>query len=260
MPYEFIKVEREDHVTWIILNRPEVMNAISPPMHLELQKAFDEFAADPDQWVGIVTGAGQRAFSAGSDLKGIAAGGRAPYPPSGYAGLIGRFDLDKPLIAAVNGVAIGGGFEIALACDLIIASETASFGLPEPKVGLAAVGGGLFNLSRQIPLKQAMGIVLTGRRVSAQEGLALGFVNEVVAADGLATAARRWASDILACSPMSIRASKQAVVRGLAEPSVQAALLAQATYPAMVAMKESEDCQEGPRAFVEKRPPIWRGR
>ncbi|MES2034209.1 MAG: enoyl-CoA hydratase-related protein, partial [Pseudomonadota bacterium] len=177
MAYEFIKVDREGPVTIFTLNRPEVMNALHSPMHFELDEAFNAFAADPDQWVGIVTGAGERAFSAGNDLKHQATGGKMGSPPSGFAGLTSRFDLDKPLIAAVNGVAMGGGFEIALACDLIIASDNAVFALPEPKVGLAALAGGLHRLPRQIGLKQAMGMILTARRVSAVEGKELGFVN-----------------------------------------------------------------------------------
>jgi crotonobetainyl-CoA hydratase len=221
---------------------------------------FDAFAADPDQWVAIVTGAGDRAFSAGNDLKYQAAGGKLSWPKSGFAGLTARFDLDKPLIAAVNGIAMGGGFEIALACDIIVASEAAVFALPEPRVGLAALAGGLHRLPREIGAKQALGMILTGRRVSAAEGKALGFVNEVVPAAGLMEAAKAWAKQILELSPMSIRASKQAVYRGLAESSLADALANQRSYPAIAAMSKSEDFIEGPRAFAEKRPPQWKGK
>ncbi|MFP5449563.1 MAG: enoyl-CoA hydratase-related protein [Alphaproteobacteria bacterium] len=260
MDYDFISVERDGPVTVVTLNRPEVMNALHSPAHHELHAAFDAFAADPDQWVAIVTGAGERAFSAGNDLKHQATGGGMGLPPSGFAGLTERFDLTKPLIAAVNGVAMGGGFEIALACDLIIAAETATFALPEPRVGLAALAGGLHRLPRQIGEKQAMGMILTGRRVSAAEGRELGFVNEVVPASDLMTAARRWAAQICELSPMSIRASKEAVFKGLDEPSVQAAMAAQMRYPAISAMLRSEDFKEGPMAFAQKRPPQWKGR
>lgn len=260
MSYQFIKVERDGPITIFTLNRPEVMNALHSPMHFELDEAFNAFAADPDQWVGIVTGAGDRAFSAGNDLKNTAAGGDMSSPPSGFAGLTSRFDLDKPLIAAVNGVAMGGGFEIALACDLIVAAETAVFALPEPRVGLAALAGGLHRLPRQIGLKQAMGMILTGRRVSAKEGAALGFVNEVVPAAELMAAARRWAAQICECSPMSIRASKEAVFKGLDEPTLEAAIKGQNKYPAVAALFRSEDLKEGPRAFAEKRAPQWKGR
>ena len=260
MAYEFIKVDREGPVTIVTLNRPEVMNALHSPAHHELHAAFDAFAADPDQWVAIVTGAGDRAFSAGNDLKHQAGGGGMGLPPSGFAGLTERFDLTKPLIAAVNGVAMGGGFEIALACDLIVAADTATFALPEPRVGLAALAGGLHRLPRQIGQKQAMGMILTGRRVSAAEGANLGFVNEVVPAAELMGAARRWAAQICELSPMSIRASKEAVFKGLDEPSLAAAMGAQMRYPAISAMLRSEDFKEGPRAFAEKRAPKWQGR
>jgi crotonobetainyl-CoA hydratase len=260
MAYDFITVAREGAITILTLNRPEVMNALHSPMHFEMAQALDDFAADPDQWVAIITGAGERAFSAGNDLKWQAGGGELRTPPSGFAGLTSRFDLAKPLIAAVNGVAMGGGFEIALACDLIIAAEGAVFALPEPKVGLAALAGGLHRLPRAIGLKRAMGMILTARRVSAREGLELGFVNEVVPAADLMTAARRWAGLITDCSPMSIRASKAAVLRGLDEPTLQNAILGQGKYPEVAALFRSADLVEGPRAFAEKRAPKWTGR
>lgn len=257
---QFITVEKAAHVTTVTLNRPKVMNAINAAMHNELQSAFDAFAADDDQHICVITGAGERAFCAGSDLKAAVADGHRDYPKSGYAGLIERFDCPKPFIAAVNGVALGGGFEVALACDIIIASDTASFGLPEPLVGAVALGGGLHRLARQTGLKQAMGMILTSKRVSAAEGLALGFVNEVVAPGELASATERWCAAILKASPMSIRASKETVMRGLDESGVEAAMRAQDGYPAFAAWKTSEDALEGPRAFAEKRKPVWTGR
>ena len=260
MAYEFIKVDREGPVTIFTLSRPEVMNALHSPAHFELDEAFNAFAADPDQWVGIVTGAGDRAFSAGNDLKHQAGGGKMGSPPSGFAGLTSRFDLDKPLIAAVNGVAMGGGFEIALACDLIVASEAATFALPEPRVGLAALAGGLHRLPRMIGQKQALGMILTGRRVSAAEGQTLGFVNEVTKPDELMATARRWAAQICELSPMSIRASKEAVYKGLDEPTLEAAIKGQNRYPAVAALFKSEDFVEGPMAFAQKRAPNWKGR
>ena len=258
--HEFCTVAREGHLTIITLNRPEVMNAIHAPASAELAGVFDDFAADPEQWVGIVTGAGERAFSAGNDLKYQAAGGKMTWPETGFAGLTSRFDLDKPLIAAVNGIAMGGGFEIALACDLIVAAEAAVFALPEPRVGLAALAGGLHRLPREIGAKRALGMILTGRRVSATEGHTLGFVNEVVPQGELMAAAKKLAAQILELSPMSIRASKQAVYRGLEEPSVAAALKAQNRYPAVSAMFKSADFIEGPMAFAQKRPPQWKGK
>jgi enoyl-CoA hydratase/carnithine racemase len=256
---QFITVGHADRTTTITLNRPEVMNAINAEMHHELQAAFDAFGADPDQFICVVTGAGDRAFCAGSDLKAASRDGHRDYPKNGYAGLIERFDCPKPIIAAVNGVALGGGFEVALACDIIIASDTASFGLPEPLVGAVALGGGLHRLARQIGLKQAMGMILTSKRVSAAEGLSLGFVNEVVPAEDLPAAAARWCTEILRASPMSIRASKETVMRGLDAGGVEIAMANQAHYPAFAAWAKSEDAKEGPRAFAEKRAPIWKG-
>lgn len=256
--FEFCKTERDGKLYIVTINRPEVMNACHPPTHVELEKAFDEFAADPELWVAIVTGAGDRAFSAGNDLKFQAAGGKRERPRTGFGGITSRFDLNKPVIAAVNGVAMGGGFEIALACDLIIASDNAIFALPEPLVGLAAAAGGMHRLPRMIPQKQAMGMMLTGRRVGAEEGQQLGFVNEVVPQAELMDAARRWADLILACSPMSIRATKEAVYKGFDEDNIETAITT--IYPGMRALYDSEDFVEGPLAFSEKRPPDWKGR
>lgn len=262
MAYEFCTVEREGPLTIVTINRPEVMNAVHPAANHELAEVFDAFAADPDQWVAIITGAGDRAFSAGNDLKATAASGRAAQsqPASGFGGLTSRFDLQKPVIAAVNGLAMGGGFEIALACDLIIADERAVFALPEPRVGLAALASGLHRLPRTIGEKAAMGMILTGRRVPAAEGQALGFVNAVAPAGEALKVAKDWAAQILECSPMSIRASKDAVQRTMAEPSVQAGLANQNAYPGIKALFASEDLREGPLAFAEKRPPKWAGR
>lgn len=258
--HEFCKVERDGKLTTITINRPDVMNSLHPPANFELAKVMDEFAADPDQWVAIITGAGDKAFSAGNDLKYQAAGNPITVPPTGFAGLTSRFDLTKPVIAAVNGLAMGGGFEIALACDIIVAAETAIFALPEPRVGLAALAGGLHRLPREIGTKRALGMILTGKRVSAAEGMALGFVNDVCKPGESVTTAKKIASQILECSPMSVRASKQAVYRGLTEPSLEAAIEGQRKYEAIRAMFTSEDLIEGPMAFAQKRSPQWRGK
>jgi enoyl-CoA hydratase/carnithine racemase len=261
---EYSKVDIDGRLMIVTIDRPDVMNALHPMASQELSDAFDEFAANPDLWVAIITGAGDRAFSAGNDLKYHAelrarTGKRPVSPPKGFGGLTFRHDLDKPVIAAVNGVAMGGGFEIALSCDLIIASDKARFALPEPRVGLAAGGGGLQRLPRQVPLKKAMGMLLTGRHVSAQEGYDIGFVTAVVPHSDLMQEARRWAAMILQCSPMSVRATKQAVMRSLDVPSVEMAVR-NMNYPAYVALTTSEDTVEGPKAFAEKRKPDWKGR
>lgn len=256
--YEFVTTETDGHLLIVTMNRPDRMNALHPPANEELAKVFDAFAADPELWVAIITGAGDRAFCAGNDLRWQAEGNAITVPETGFAGLTARYDLDKPVIAAVNGVAMGGGFEIALACDLIIASDNAKFALPEPKVGLAALAGGLHRLPRQIGLKKAMGMILTGRHVPAEEGQALGFVNEVTSQEDLMARAKDWASQIMACSPMSIRASKQVAMKGLDTADFKEAF--EGRYPAVSALFKSEDLMEGPRAFAEKRAPVWKGK
>ena len=254
---EFCLVEKKDHIMTVRINRPDRLNALHPPGNAELGEVFDDFAADDDMWVAIITGEG-RGFSAGNDLRYQAEGGERVPMPRGFGGLTSRFDLHKPVIAAVNGVSMGGGFEIALACDLIIASEKAMFALPEPKVGLAALAGGLNRLPRQIGPKRALGMILTGRHVSPQEGKELGFVNEVVPHDELMDAAMRWANLILECAPLSIRASKDVVYKSLDSASLQDSMEAQ--YDSVKAMVGSEDFVEGPKAFSEKRPPNWQGK
>jgi len=257
---EFSKVEKDGKLWVVTIHRPEVMNSLHPPANRELAGVFDAFEKDPDAWVAIVTGAGDRAFSAGNDLKYQASGGdMRGQPESGFGGLTSRFTLDKPLIAAVNGVAMGGGFEIALACDLIVASDRAVFALPEPRVGLAALAGGLQRLPRMIPLKQAMGMILTGRRVSAEEGKQLGFVTDVAPHDELLKRARAWAEQILECSPLSVRASKQTALRSLGVAELRESM-ENGRYPAIADMVRSQDFIEGPKAFAEKRKPQWKGR
>ena len=261
---QYSRVEIDGRLLIVTINRPEVYNALHPMANQELSDAFDAFADNPELWVAIITGAGDKAFCAGNDLKYHAelrakTGGRPQTPPKGFGGLANRHDLDKPVIAAVNGVAMGGGFEIALAADIIIASDQARFALPEPRVGLAAGAGGMQRLSRQIPLKRAMGMMLTGRHVSAREGYELGFVTAVVPHAQLMAEARNWAAQILECSPMSIRATKQVVTRSLDVPALEIAMR-NLNYPAYVAMTKSEDTIEGPKAFAEKRKPDWKGR
>ena len=256
--YKFCTVQDEGRVRIVTLNRPEVLNALHSEAHHEMEGVWDEFAARDDLWVGIVTGAGERAFSAGNDLKVTAAGKRGPAARTGFAGLCNRFDLDKPLIAAVNGVAMGGGFEIALACDIIIAAENAIFALPEPRVGLIAGAGGVHRLPRMIPQKQALGMILTGRRVPAKEGMELGFVTAVVPEGQALAEAMKWAEMILECSPMAVRTSKQAVYRGMNEPTLRDAL--NTRYPMQDVMMKSEDMIEGPKAFAEKRKPNWKNK
>jgi enoyl-CoA hydratase/carnithine racemase len=255
--YEFIKTATRGRVFIVTMARPQVMNALHPPASYEMAEAWDRFEADPELWVGIITGEGERAFCAGNDLKYTAAGGEFKAAPSGFGGLTNRLDCHKPIIAAVNGIALGGGFEIALSTDIIIASETARFGLPEPKVGLAALAGGMQRLPRQIGLKNAMGLLLTGRHFDAKEAYRLGLVQEVAPAADLMTRAMAWAEEIAACAPLSVRATKEVAMGSLGYPLKEALSM---QFEGIRTLFHSEDFIEGPRAFAEKRKPNWKGR
>lgn len=255
----FINIERRGRITIFTINRPESMNAMNRLAHFEMNEQFDAFAADPEQWVAIVTGAGDRAFCAGNDLKQKLEPGQESTPPKKFGGLTARFDLNKPVIAAVNGLALGGGFELALACDLIVAAENAMFGLPEVKVGLAAMGGGLLRLPLHVGPKRAMEMILTAERISAQQAQDMGIVNKVVPAGQALPAAIELAETILTASPLSVRASKAVIRRGL-EADLQKAMTEHLDYPEIIEMRNSEDAKEGSRAFAEKRTPEWQGR
>jgi enoyl-CoA hydratase/carnithine racemase len=210
-------------------------------------------------WVAILTGAGDKAFSAGNDLRYTAEHGMdmVRTPESGFGGITSRTTCWKPIIAAVNGYALGGGFEIALACDVIVAADHARVGLPEVRVGLMPGAGGVHRLPRMIPQKIAMGYMLTGRHMTAQEALRWGVVNEVVPLAELMPTAMRWANEMLEGAPLSVRAVKQAALMGLGQPLETALAM---NYPAVLRMRRSEDTVEGPRAFAEKRKPRWQGR
>jgi len=257
--FAHILVQRDEAILWITINRPKALNALNPQAHREVSAALDGFAADPALRVAVITGAGERAFCVGSDLKARAAANADDHPPTGFGGISHRFDLAKPVIAAVNGLALGGGVEIVAACDLAIAADHAEFALPEPRVGLAALGGGgLQRLARDLPLKYAMELVLTGRRFGAEEAKRIGLINDVAPRAELTARVRKTAELIIEGAPLAIEASKQVMLQSLALPDLEAAL--HARYPAAERMLASADAKEGQRAFVEKRKPRWQGR
>jgi crotonobetainyl-CoA hydratase len=247
----------------VTIDRPHVLNALNQAAQAALAAVWDDVRDDPDIRVAILTGTGDRAFCTGTDLKDPADEAvRGPAylvagPPLGAGGLSLRRDLLKPVIAAVNGLALGTGFELALACDLIVAAEHAEFGFPEPRVGYMALDGGITMLVRQVAFKRAMGLLLTGRRITAREGYEAGFVNEVLPREALMAAAERWAAEILACAPLAVEATKQ-----LARETLDLPLWAAPRYFPRSVMQAvvSEDAREGVQAFRERRPPRWQRR
>ena len=254
-----IRVHRRGRITIFTIDRAEAMNALDRAGHFELSDRLDAFAADPEQWIVILTGAGERAFCAGNDLKQQLQPGEALVPPTGFGGLTGRFDLTKPVIAAVNGLAFGGGFEMVLAADIAVAAAHARFALPEARVGLAAMAGGLLRLPLHVGPKRAAELVMTGKRLGADEALALGLINQVVPEGQALDAAVAIAETLLLASPLALRASKAVMARAFDEDMAEA-MAGHLAWPEIVAMMESEDAKEGPRAFTEKRAPAWRGR
>src|SRR4029077_8503917 len=256
--YEHVLVRRDGHLLAVTINRPEARNSLHPMANDELDHVFDAYFADDDLWVAILTGAGEKAFSAGNDLVYSASGKTIWVPKNGYAGLTSRAHMPKPVIAAVNGFAMGGGCEIALACHLVVADATARFALSEVRVGLVAGAGGLIRLPRTVPPKVATEMILTGRRIDAHEAREGGMVNRVVAPGTALEGARELAAEILAGSPTSVRISLEIMreTEGIAD-TIEAANRDTDTIDNLLV---TEDAQEGPAAFAQKRPPNWRNR
>jgi crotonobetainyl-CoA hydratase len=253
--------ELRDEVARVVIDRPEVLNAVDAATEKNLQEIWSALENEPEVRVVVLTGAGDKAFSVGADMKSEDAATGLEYwatpRPGGFGGIALRTTLEIPVIARVNGYALGGGFEMVLGCDLVVACDEAQFGFPEPAVGRMPLDGGMVLLPRLAPEKWAMGVLLTGRRVSAAEAHRVGLVNEVVPRSELDAAVERWISSILSCAPLSLRAIQQSVkrTRGLSPGEAQAMRL-----EAVVRALQSEDAEEGLRAFREKRPPRWRGR
>lgn len=271
MTYEYIKYQKKGHIAYITLNRPEKLNAVHPPMQMELWDALIDFNEDPDSWVAILSGAGDRAFCAGNDLKyrGEHPGEPSPWGPKYYSnpehpGPIGSLPTEiwKPIIAAVQGYAVGGGMEITLHCDVVIASEDAQFGVPEIKnVGGFPGGGGIFRLPRQVPYKIAMWMLLSGQFMSAKYMHSIGYVNEVVGADKLMETAEQYAQTLCGNPPIGVQTTKEVALRGLDLPIDHPPTAWQYQWEAVTArMRRSEDAEESRRAWLEKRKPEYHNR
>lgn len=256
--------EKQGQVAYITLNRPDVLNAMDLRMHEELVSIWDDFEADDTIRVGVLTGSGERAFSVGQDLRELAERQNKGLSTESSIGSVGnpgwprlteRFNRVKPLIAKVQGYAYGGGFELAMACDIIVATTDATFALPEAKLGLVAGAGGVFRLVRQMPFRVAMGYLMTGRPIDAEKAFSLGLVNDIVPAHGLDECVQGWVRDILRAAPLSIQAIQEIASKSISMPLEQAFAM---KYPQEERRKKSLDAREGPQAFVEKRQPLWR--
>ncbi|MEI8058406.1 MAG: enoyl-CoA hydratase-related protein [Actinomycetes bacterium] len=256
-----VRVEVDGQILIVTLDRPKA-NAVDAPTSRAIYEAFVQLRDDPDLRVGILTGAGDRFFCAGWDLKAAAAGeaADADWGGGGFAGITEFWDLGKPVIAAVNGMAFGGGFELALAADIVIAADHAVFALTEARLGLAADAGGLFIVPAIVPKPIAVELLITGRRLSADEAARLGLVNHVVPAGELMAKAREIALRIIESAPLSVAAILEVLeaTHGMNPQDGFARIRAGLPHYSKVA--SSEDAQEGARAFVEGRPPVWQGR
>ena len=251
----------QDHVATVTIDRPDRMNAVDAATEAELMRIWSEIEQNRNVRVVVLTGSGERAFCTGADMKGGSGVSGLEYwaapRPGGFGGIALRDTLDVPVIARVNGHALGGGMEMVLGCDIVVAADNATFGLPEPRVGRLALDGGIAMLPRRIPHVLAMGMLLTGRRIAATEAHSFGLINEVVPKAELDAAVARWVADILACAPLSVRAIKQMVRAGEGLTPLEAQRL---RLPALVEALKSSDQDEGVKAFQEKRAPQWRGR
>ncbi|MFL2761723.1 MAG: enoyl-CoA hydratase-related protein [Dehalococcoidia bacterium] len=272
MQFEYLTYSKESHIVTLTLNRPERLNSISPPMNLELWEALNTFREDKDAWVCILTGAGDRAFCAGNDLKwrsenpgvetpGIIPGTEYQSNPKtpGPAGTLPT-ELWKPLIAAVHGYAVGGGMELTMHCDIVIASEDAKFGVPEIKnIGGVPGGSGILRLQRQLPYKVALWMLMSGEFMSADYMYSLGYVNEVVNKDDLLSTARKYAEILCNNPPIGVQTAKEVAIRSLDLPIDHPPTAWQYLWTGLTdKMRNSEDAHESRQAWLEKRKPNYK--
>ena len=252
--------EKKGRVAYITLNRPEVLNAINTEMKKEINEAWNDFKNDPNVWVGIISGAGNKAFSTGGDVSELAGGYTTGTEMGKEYELLPFLDMEmwKPLIAAIHGWCLGGGLDLAMACDIRIATEKAKLGLAEPKVGRIGSYPGLYKLADQIPYAAAMELILTADRIDAHRAREIGLINQVVSSlEELMPAAEKMAERILACAPLAVKVSKELVIRGadISVPDRLNLLLERKAF-----INNSKDAEEGAKAFAEKRRPNWSGR
>ncbi|MHB8576618.1 MAG: enoyl-CoA hydratase/isomerase family protein [Dehalococcoidia bacterium] len=257
-----VKYEVDGRIVTITIDRPEALNSINPETNQALADAFATFRDDPEVWIAILTGAGDRAFCTGADLKELipALGEQAragTLTEFNFGGITRGYDCWKPIIAAINGFALAGGTELVLACDIRIASDQARFGQPEVRWAIIPGAGGTQRLPRAIGMSAALEIILTGRQVGAEEALRLGLVHRVVPHGEVMAEARKTAAALLANGPLSLRAAKQAVMQGWDMPLEDGLALELKLFGALL---HTDDASEGPKAFAEKRPPEYEAR
>ena len=259
-----IAYEKRDRIAYVTINRPEAMNALGPDHNQEIIDVWTDFRDDPDVWVAILTGSGERAFCAGADLKTYtpSIGSGNPYTIRqvanglGFGGITRGLEIWKPIIGAVNGYALAGGLELSLACDIRVASENAQFGCSEVKRGFHHCDGGTVRLPLIVGLANALKMQLTGDPIDAQEALRIGLVSEVVPPGELIPTAERYAHTILKNSPLGVRSAKESMLRSLGRVLEDALRFENVLFSTLT---HTEDYTEGPRAFAEKRDPEWKG-
>ena len=252
MNYKNIKTSINKHLLEIYINRPDKMNAINPETSMELKHIFEQFKSNDNLKVAILSGSGEKAFSAGNDLKHIRSDSDPKVP---FGGITSDYICYKPIIAAINGFALGGGLEIALSCDILIASDKSTFGFPEPKVGLFAGAAGAAKLAKLLPQKLALSLLLTGKLINSTEAKNIGLISEIVPAKDILNRAREIANEILKCSPLAISATKQIIYNEY--PTDYDPDNIEKVYSEVIKLRNSNHFNIGKKAFANKEDPIW---